>query len=165
MTRRGLSLLFRNISDVTIGYLSNSSLLSCGNAFFLGVHLLSLRVSPSPNRVAFVRLWWCGMRAAASAGRPPRARHCDARCENNWRKRRLASGESIGTRTVVATRMRRRRRRWQSSRGPTWVSCAGGDAKTGVPQLRFWPSFASILLDYLHLSMRQPCPIAPDITY
>jgi len=38
------------------------------------------------------------MRAPASAGRAPRARHCDARCENSWRKSCVASGESIGDR-------------------------------------------------------------------
>lgn len=98
LTLRGLSLLLRSMSAVTIGYLSNSSVLSCGNAFFLGVHLLSRFVSPSPNRVALPRLWWCGTRAPASAGRAPRARHCDARCENSWRKSCVASGESIGAR-------------------------------------------------------------------
>jgi hypothetical protein len=83
------------MSAVTIGYLSNSSALSWGNTFFLGVHRLSRFVSPSPNRVALPRVWWCGMRAPASAGRAPRARHCDALCEKSWRKSCVASGESI----------------------------------------------------------------------
>jgi hypothetical protein len=52
-TLRGLSFLFRSMSAVTIGYRSNSSVRSWGNAFFLGVHLLSRFVSPSANRVAF----------------------------------------------------------------------------------------------------------------
>jgi hypothetical protein len=95
-TRRGRSRLLRSMSAVTMGYRSNSSVLSCGNAFFLGVHRLSLAVSPSPRRVAFPRLWWCGRRAAVRAGRAPRARHCDARCENSWRKSCVTSGESMG---------------------------------------------------------------------
>jgi hypothetical protein len=53
LTLRGLSRLLRSISEVTTGYLSNSSVRSCGNAFFLGVHLLSRFVSPSAKRVAF----------------------------------------------------------------------------------------------------------------
>ena len=104
LTRRGRSLLLRSMSDVTIGYLSNSSVLSCGNAFFLGVQLLSLLVSPSPNRVAFPRRWSCGTRALASAGRAPRARHCAARCEKSCRKSCVASGESIDARAIYLSR-------------------------------------------------------------
>jgi hypothetical protein len=95
-TLRGLSLLLRSISAVTMGYLSNSSVLSCGNAFFLGVHLDSRFVSPSANRVAFPLRWTHGVRAVARAGRAPRARHCEARCEKSWRNIRVTSGESIG---------------------------------------------------------------------
>src|SRR5690242_1562607 len=98
LTLRGRSLLLRSMSDVTMGYLSNSSVLSWGKAFFLGVHLLSLLVSPSPRRVAFPRRWSWGTRAPASAGRAPRARHCVARCEKSWRKSCVASGESIDAR-------------------------------------------------------------------
>ena len=104
LTRRGRSLLLRSMSDVTIGYLSNSSVLSWGNAFFLGVHLLSLLVSPSPNRVAFPRRWSCGTRALASAGRAPRARHCAARCEKSCRKSCVTSGESIDARASRLSR-------------------------------------------------------------
>jgi hypothetical protein len=104
LTRRGRSLLLRSMSDVTIGYLSNSSVLSWGNAFFLGVHLLSLLVSPSPNRVAFPRRWSCGTRALASAGRAPRARHCAARCEKSCLKSCVTSGESIDARASCLSR-------------------------------------------------------------
>lgn len=104
LTRLGRSLRLRSISEVTRGYRSNSSVLSCGNAFLLGCHLLSLCVSPSPRRVvvlgatfvAFPRCWVCDVRATcASAGRAPRTRHCEARCEKSWRKSCVTCGESI----------------------------------------------------------------------
>lgn len=104
LTLRGRSLLLRSMSDVTIGYLSNSSVLSWGNVFTLGVHRLSLLVSPSPSRVAFPRRCSWGTRALVSAGRAPRARHCAALCEKSWRKSWVASGESIG---ALANRLNR----------------------------------------------------------
>jgi hypothetical protein len=94
-TLRGLSFLLRSMSAVTNWYLSNSSVRSCGKAFFLGVHLLSRFDSPSAKRVAFPLRWIYGVRAAATAGRAPRARHCDARCEKSWRKICVTTGESI----------------------------------------------------------------------
>lgn len=95
-TLRGLSRRLRNISAVTIGYLSNSSVRSCGKTFLRGVHLLSLLVSPSAILVARPLLCICGGRGAARAGRAPRARHWDARCENSCRNMFVTSGESIG---------------------------------------------------------------------
>ena len=148
------------MSAVTIGYLSNSSVLSCGKAFFLGVHLLSLVVSPSPSRVAFPRRCICGRWAAASVGRALWARHCDARCEKSWRKSWVMSGESIdawGTCSIKS-------RQWENklfaqARGGL---CGSFIAKQPSSKLHS-PIPACVLRHHVQIFHVQSCPTNPDI--
>jgi hypothetical protein len=161
LTRRGRSLLLRSMSDVTIGYLSNSSVLSWGNAFFLGVHLLSLLVSPSPNRVAFPRRWSCGTRALASAGRAPRARHCAARCEKSCLKSCVTSGESIDARASCLSRFAAVGEHCATVRGGVCGSLLLGPAKPSLGTRAVEdPYHASEHVCALHPSSYPKCLIA-----